>query len=127
MALLTALFPIGLLFVARTLEPASRGYGTHQQLGLPPCTMQMLAGLPCPGCGMTTSWSYVTRGEVIASMKSNLGGFLLAIYSTAFAGVSLRMAVRGELPSLDIQRWLTITLLIIVGITFIDWLQRLLT
>jgi hypothetical protein len=116
-----------LLFVARTLEPASRGYGTHQQLGLPPCTMQMLAGLPCPGCGMTTSWSYVTRGEVIASMKSNLGGFLLAIYSTAFAGVSLRMAVRGELPSLDIQRWLTITLLIIVGITFIDWLQRLLT
>ena len=32
-----------LLGVARALEPSPQGRGTHQQLGLPPCTFEVLS------------------------------------------------------------------------------------
>ncbi len=41
------------LGVARWLEPDAKGYGTHQQLGLPPCSSILLFGSKCPACGMT--------------------------------------------------------------------------
>ena len=48
---------LGLLAVARWLEPAASGMGTHQQLGLPACTTVTLFNVRCPSCGMTTSWA----------------------------------------------------------------------
>src|SRR5207247_577108 len=50
-----ALGMTALLGVARLVEPDLRGYGTHEQLGLPPCTFRLLTGIACPSCGMTTS------------------------------------------------------------------------
>src|SRR5687768_15883893 len=44
-----------LLVVASMLQPDSRGMGTHEQLGMPPCTFLFLTGIRCPSCGMTTS------------------------------------------------------------------------
>jgi len=72
------LFLIGGFSLARSLQPHPRGYGTHQQLGLPPCSFRMLAGIPCPSCGMTTSFAYFTRGNLVKSFQSNPAGLVLA-------------------------------------------------
>ena len=70
---------ITLLVTAATLQPDTRGFGTHQQLGLPPCSFKEMTGLRCPSCGMTTSWSNMMDGKVISSFQANTGGALLAI------------------------------------------------
>jgi hypothetical protein len=65
--------------LAASVEPDPRGFGTHQRLGLPPCTFHVLTGLPCPGCGLTTSISHFVRGEFAGSIRANLAGFVLAM------------------------------------------------
>jgi hypothetical protein len=49
------------LITARLLQPSARGVGTHEQLGLPPCAFLYLTSIPCPGCGLTTSFAYAAR------------------------------------------------------------------
>src|SRR5438132_6029980 len=52
--------------VAGWLDPYENGRArrleTHMQLGLPPCNFRILTGLPCPSCGMTTSFALLVRG-----------------------------------------------------------------
>lgn len=67
-----------LLLVACGLRPDPRGYGTHRQLGLPPCTFQLLWDIPCPSCGGTTAFSLFVRGRWVAALRSNAGAALLA-------------------------------------------------
>lgn len=64
--------------LAGWLEPDPRGFGTHQQLGLPGCSFRMLTGISCPHCGMTTSFAWLVRGDLPASIRANPGGILLA-------------------------------------------------
>ena len=124
--LLLCLLPLGLLVVAGRLEPSSSGLGTQQQLGLPPCTMLVILGVRCPSCGMTTSWAYFARGEFVESATANLGGFLLAIYSLAFAYFCILFAFQGRMPSYAAQKWLAVCLLAIVAVTLVGWGFRLL-
>ncbi len=123
---LLCVLPLGLLVVAGRLEPSPSGLGTHQQLGLPPCTMLVMFGVRCPSCGMTTSWAYFARGQLIESATVNLGGFLLAIYSLVFACFCILFAFRGRMPSCAAQKWLAISLLAIVAVTLVGWGFRLL-
>ncbi len=52
---------------------------THRQLGLPPCTFKYWTGLPCPSCGMTSSFALLVRGDVMDSLRANAVGTLLAL------------------------------------------------
>lgn len=124
-AIFLALVPLVLLGVTRSLQPASAGLGTHQQLGLPPCSMQLMLGVRCPSCGMTTSWSHFTRGQFYQSFLTNPGGFLLAIFSVLFAVISLRTGITGELPSVTIQRLFSTCLIGIAVVTCVDWCARI--
>ena len=74
----TALFLFGGFLLALSVSPDPRGFGTHHQLGLPPCTFRTLFGYPCPGCGMTTCFAHFVRGDFPAAARSNLAGLLLA-------------------------------------------------
>lgn len=65
--------------LAASMRPDPRGFGTHQSLGFPPCTFQVLFDIPCPSCGMTTSFSHFIRGQIAASARANIAGLLLAI------------------------------------------------
>ncbi|MBS1789842.1 MAG: DUF2752 domain-containing protein [Acidobacteria bacterium] len=49
------------LLTARLLKPAAQGFGTHEQLGLPPCAFFKWTGIPCPNCGLTTSFAHSAR------------------------------------------------------------------
>ena len=125
MALLIALLPITLLSVAGTLKPDQRGLGTHQQLGLPPCSLRFLVGIRCPACGMTTSWAYFAKGDWTASVSTNAGGFLLACLSMAVVLMAIPIIRTGTPPSVTVQTWLTYSLVGILLVTLLDWVARL--
>jgi uncharacterized protein DUF2752 len=61
-----------------------RQMGTHRQLGLPPCTFRDKLGMPCPSCGMTTSFAFLVRGDLWNSLRANAVGTLLALVCLAF-------------------------------------------
>ena len=122
---LAAILVIVLLGTASQLEPNSRGLGTHHQLGLPPCTIRVLFGIRCPSCGMTTSWAYFTRGDLAASAKVNLGGFLLAIYAVGSLAATIPMSLNGRWPNDRTIRNATIALLAVTVVTLADWIWRL--
>jgi len=124
-ALTVALIPLTLLGVASQLQPASAGLGTHQQLGLPPCSLRVLLAIRCPACGMTTSWAHFVRGEWLASASVNLGGFLLALAAIATSGLFLHAAWRARMPSIEAQRWLSLAAVAIAVVTITDWGRRL--
>lgn len=77
--LLWCLLLTGGFSVAFQLQPDPRGFGTHQQLGLPPCSFRSLVDVPCPSCGMTTAFAHFVRGHWIQSLRASCSGFLLAL------------------------------------------------
>lgn len=115
-----------LLAVAGRLRPDPRGLGTHQQLGLPPCTFAWLFGRRCPSCGMTTSWAYAVRGKWGRAVEASAGGALLAaiaLVAVPWLGVS---AGRGRwLGGLPGDRTLAAVAVAVVIVTLVDWLCRL--
>ena len=123
--LAVAMIPISLLAIASQLEPSASGLGTHQQLGLPPCSFRMLLGIRCPGCGMTTSWAYFVRGQWDASLAVSLGGFLLALAGIATSGVFCQSAWNGRLPGIAAQKWMTLVAVSIAVVTLADWGRKL--
>jgi hypothetical protein len=68
-----------LLGLAWWLNPSPKGFGTHQALGLPPCSWPERFGVPCPACGMTTSFAYASKGRLLESFATQPMGCLLAI------------------------------------------------
>ena len=87
---------IGLLVVAARFEPAEEGFGTHRGLGLPQCSFITLTGRRCPSCGMTTSWAYWMRGNVVQSVQVNAGGTMLALVATLLGPWVLVSGWRGR-------------------------------
>lgn len=118
---------LALLIIARCLTPESSGFGTHQQLGLPPCTAVVLMGIPCPACGMTTSWAYTLRGNLREAAYSNAGGMLLAFIAMAFLPASCYFSYSGKASK---DGWFSLVLAICLVsaliIALIQWVMRLL-
>lgn len=75
---LASLIGLTLLLLAVWLQPNPNGYGTHQQLGLPPCTIQYWFDLPCPSCGGTTAFAHFVRGQWGSAMRANAASCLFA-------------------------------------------------
>lgn len=115
-----------LLGTAALLTPDSRGHGTHEQLGLPPCTFATLAGRRCPACGMTTAWSHLTHGNVFAAVRTHASGTALGILTVLLSGCSLAYAVVGRLrvrlPSEKVLLLFGIAMLMFM---LVEWLMRL--
>ncbi|NQU25337.1 MAG: DUF2752 domain-containing protein [Candidatus Nealsonbacteria bacterium] len=121
----------GLLFslgLAVWLQPAPERMGTHQQLGLPRCTFRVLFGMPCPTCGMTTSWAHMVRGQVPSALRANVGGTLLAVVAVAAVPWLLISAIRGRwvgwAPNSIVAAWVAAVIVLIV---LVDWSIRLAT
>ncbi len=91
-----ALALVVVLVVARRLDPDPRGFGTHTQLGLPPCAFMVSTGRPCPTCGMTTSFAWFARGNLGNSWRANPAGSLLAPVCLALVPWLLAASVRGR-------------------------------
>jgi hypothetical protein len=115
-----------LLITAACLTPSAKGLGTHQQLGLPPCTIVQWYGVRCPSCGMTTSWSHLTKGRVFTAFRSNAGGALLGLAAMACGPWLIVSGVRGRWTLAE-PRELTVMVIgvSIIVVTLIDWTLRL--
>jgi hypothetical protein len=110
------------LGIAAWLTPSEQGLGTHQQLGLPPCTLRILAGIRCPSCGMTTSWSYMMHGQVLRSFQTNVGGALLALSALTYVPWASLSAYRGRWWLATPDEWvLAISSLAVLLVTISEW------
>lgn len=100
-ALAVAAIGMTLLGTAISLRPDPKGYGTHRQLGYPPCGMMVMTGLPCPTCGMTTSFSHTVRGQWISAMAAQPAGFLLCLATGVAVLAGWFVALTGSMYNLN--------------------------
>jgi hypothetical protein len=78
-----------LLAVAGWLQPAACGYGTHTQLGLPPCSFQRLTHLPCPSCGLTTCFAWAIRLHFWKAFLANPFGIVAFLFTVSVIPTSI--------------------------------------
>ncbi|MCH8968431.1 MAG: DUF2752 domain-containing protein [Planctomycetes bacterium] len=85
-----------LLGLAAWLRPDGHGVGTHQQLGLPPCSLVQYSGIPCPTCGMTTAFACTVRGRWLAAVLAQPFGFATALVAILCVPLSLAVLISGK-------------------------------
>lgn len=98
-AALLAMAVLAVIGIARWLTPDPRGFGTHEQLGLPPCVSERFLGFPCPFCGMTTSFSLMAHArpeEAFYTQPAGAAAFLVALVLMSGGIVT---ACAGYLPT----------------------------
>jgi hypothetical protein len=95
-ALLLTVFAIAFWLNPYEENGQARRQETHRQLGLPPCTFKELTGLPCPSCGMTTSFALLVRGDLMSSLRANAAGTVLAVLWAAAIPWLLLCGVTGR-------------------------------
>ena len=120
--------PFAVMVTAASLVPSEAGHGTHTQLGLPPCGFLVVTGIPCPGCGLTTSFSHMIRAQVVGAAHANPFGVLLFLVSFFTIPISAygfvrRLPVVETLERLHFEKWA-----ILLAVTSIlVWVIRSLT
>jgi hypothetical protein len=121
-----ALLLLGVLVmvgVGLYLTPDPAGHGTHQQLGLPPCTIYYLTGRPCPSCGLTTSVSAILHGQFGLAWRANPTGFLIVAAATAIAFNSLFALLWGRSVRIENTRF-TLLLLALLALWLLHGVVR---
>ncbi|MDD9935105.1 MAG: DUF2752 domain-containing protein [Myxococcales bacterium] len=116
------------LVLAWALQPDPSGMGTHEQLGLPPCGFLYMTTLPCPGCGLTTSFAHMARLQITSAASAHPLGiplFMLTCVAIPFAIVA---CVRGVPVVTTIERMrVSQGLLLLSAAALVAWLARLLS
>jgi hypothetical protein len=87
---------LAVLIVAARLTPDPAGLGTHTEMGFHQCGFLEATGLPCPSCGMTTSFAWFVRGNLIASFYVQPMGTVLAAMCALTFWITLYMAISGK-------------------------------
>ncbi len=126
--LTVALVPLLVLSVARWLvHPDPAGHGTHTQLGLPPCGFLETTGYPCAGCGMTTAFAHMVRGEVVEAAAANPAGVAFFVAASLMVPLGLVGAWRAApfFETLDRFR-VDRVLLGLTAVAVVSWVARLL-
>ena len=84
------------LAIGASLAPSPGLNGTHEQLGLPPCSFLQRTGWPCPSCGLTTSVSAMMHGRFVQAFKAHPFGVLLVAALAAVALAATFEAASGR-------------------------------
>jgi hypothetical protein len=108
---------LGITIVGAFLTPDPSGHGTHTQLGLPPCPSVLFMRRPCPGCGLTTSFTATIHGDLPTAFAAHLFGPIAYLGLTAYAllGAVLWLRRRPLVLSPLMSRTLTGAVVIFVG------------
>ena len=84
------------LLIAARLTPSPTGVSTHTALGMNDCQFLARTGLPCPSCGMTTSFSLFVRGKILGSLYVQPMGTVLATLATLTFWAALYVGITGK-------------------------------
>jgi hypothetical protein len=117
---------LAMLVTAAVVKPNPTGLGTHTALGMAPCGFQQWSGIPCPSCGMTTSWAWFARGNIAASLWVQPMGTLLAVLAVFGFWGGLYIAISGRpahqllwlVPGGYIARWF-------VTVAILAWIWKI--
>jgi hypothetical protein len=60
------------------------------------CGMKAAFGVPCPQCGMTRSWVYLVRGDLVSAFNFNAAGALLLLWIAAGGVIGALRLVTGR-------------------------------
>jgi hypothetical protein len=115
------------LTVARVLSPSPNGIGTHQQLGLPPCFFHKLTGIPCPTCGMTTSFAYTARLQFYEAFVTQPFGLLACVLMALLIPLSF-VLMRRRVPWLRLMtaRGSNAVMYVLLALFVIAWVYKIL-
>ena len=121
------------LLLAAWFEPDPRGMGTHEQLNLPGCGMMTMFDLPCATCGMTTAFAHVAEGHVLAGLRVQPLGCVMAMGTAMTFLVSIYVCVTGAAIQVRVMIlhpgtvlwWVLVSILLAWGYTILqyrDWI-----
>jgi Protein of unknown function (DUF2752) len=117
---------LGILVLARKLEPDPRGFGTHTQLGMRPCSFLRMTGRPCPACGMTTSFAWFVRGRIDRSWQANAAGCVFALLSVPLMAWLVASTVANQPCGFKtLSRPVVFLIVTAVVLSLATWLVRL--
>ena len=123
---MAGLVVVGFVVLGSFVSPDERGYGTHEKLGLPPCGILEVTGIPCPGCGVTTSVSLAANGQFADSFVNQPFGLFFAFASAVFVLVALWVHFRGGdlyqvVRRVKLRRWG-----IVIGVAMgLSWIYKI--
>ncbi|MGE0143394.1 MAG: DUF2752 domain-containing protein [Planctomycetota bacterium] len=128
-ALLVVALAIASVVTLSFTSPDARGHGTHEQLGMIPCSWPILYGRPCPTCGVTTAAAHVVHLAPIEALRTQPFGALLAIVGLWFAAIALRALWLGEslVARVSVWPWAKILIGVVVALlagwawTWLHW------
>jgi hypothetical protein len=94
-----------LIGLSAWLTPDPSGIGTHQQLGLSACAILATSGVPCPMCGMTTTFSLMAHFSPLQALQNQPFGVVLFALTVlgAVVGASEMIKPAKILPGM--LRW----------------------
>jgi hypothetical protein len=95
-------------------------------LGLPPCGFLEWSGLPCPACGLTTSFAHLARAHFGEALAANPMGLPLFAVTAALLPFSVYQARQGTnlLQALERARADRAALLVVLAL-LVTWAARL--
>ncbi|MFT7670272.1 MAG: hypothetical protein ACI8X5_002980 [Planctomycetota bacterium] len=118
---------MALIVLAVIAKPDARGFGTHEQLGLAPCQLLEMTGVPCPGCGVTTSVTLALQGEPAESLATQPFGLILALAWPLLTLWALVLHLRGadvfQVLDRRKRRWIASAMLLMAA----SWIYKLAT
>lgn len=110
------------LVAAHLLTPDPTGFGTHQQILPIPCLFLTITHLPCPGCGLTTSCTWMAHGNLRRAFHCHylgpfvyIAGWVILIWSL----LALTMGVSSPALFFRRPRVLQVLLVIYLGAWFV--------
>jgi hypothetical protein len=96
---------------------------SHTQLGLPSCQFYFVTGVPCPSCGMTTSFALLMHGDPWNSLRANAVGTLLACFCLFLIPWCLASVYsRRPLIVRSLERALTWTAVTFLSLMLLRWI-----
>ena len=114
-----------LVVLGAIVRPSPSGFGTHTQLGLRPCFAMQWLGLPCPGCGVTTSVALAAHGHPLAAFINQPFGLIVAILLAAYPVWALWQVAHGRDLYACLARQSARAWMIFLGLSiFLAWIYK---
>lgn len=110
LALAVVLAGGAVVWALANVDPDSRGYGTHEQLGMRPCGWPEHYGMPCPTCGVTTAACHLVHLHPWSALVTQPFGAALAVVGLVVLCTALSDLCRGRsfaarAYGLELARW----------------------